>query len=80
MAEYLAQVDKEYKKSTQLLKDNCDKNNFPRSCANYGQNLLYGKGILKSETCLQFFISLFHRLCCKFKRIIEIFRKRMRTQ
>ena len=55
LANYLENIRKEYKRSTELYKTNCDEYKYPRSCFTFSKNKSLGRG----ESDLIFFFNKF---------------------
>lgn len=44
LGEYMSKIQDDVKRAAKVFKDNCDKNNFARSCTQFGTNLFHGRG------------------------------------
>lgn len=47
LGDYLTQIKEDYRRAAKVYKENCDKNNFARSCTKIGEFLYSGKGMNK---------------------------------
>ena len=60
VGQYFSVVKDDFERSASVYAKNCESNNYPASCFNYGKMLLAGKGVEQSDEIAQ---QLFSKAC-----------------